>query len=392
MMLYFALQLALLVVGISIVTRVWRASALDGVLCLIVPFYVLIPLLKHWKNPDYDIRWHVLLLFGLAGAVVWVQFRVAHEILDSAAAAHGARRAYASVPPAGSAADDSGDGNDEDGAAGSASDDAAPRDDEADRPTPPAPLVSLGGATQVARATATAAAPRSREPDTPARALTPQETAAPSLHQALAAATFQRGAFERATLGFAIDLPAHFHALAAGDVRRIQSSRDLPADPREIAWIVHESVALDAPAAWHVGVRWHSDGWVPPANVADGWNLLQQAQRHGGNAHLAGSGGDLIGYAIAPGFAGGVADWVEERLPAGAAASVLDCHALRLARRGMLEFTVVGAPPGAQALCAASVRLLARSTRFESGADYSTAATDARRAPYSLPDLLSGAR
>jgi len=390
MMLYLALQLTLLVVGISIVTRVWRASALDGVLCLIVPLYVLIAMVKHWKDPDHDIRYHVLLLFVLAFGVVWVQFRAAHEIVADAAATQAARREYARA-----LASRAGTDEDPDQAGGESASDAPPDDDEVDRPTPPAPVVSLGGAaraTRDARAPAPAPASRSREPDTPARALLPEETAPPTLRQTLAAATFQRGVFERTTLGFAIDLPGHFHALAANDVRRIERSSNLPADPHEIAWVVHESVALDAPDAWHVRVRWHSDGWVPPSAAPDGWRLLQQAQRGGGTTHLAGSGGDLVGYAIAPRFDSGMADWVEERLPAGAGASVLDCHALRLGRRGVVEFSVVGALPGSQTLCDASVRLLARSTRFERGADYSPAATDAPRAPYSLAELVGGTR
>lgn len=390
MMLYLVLQLVLLAIGISIVTRVWRASTLDGVLCLIVPLYVLIPMVKHWKDPQHDIRFHVLLLFAVAFCVVWVQYRVAHEIVAGAAAERAARleqvRAQLGTNAAEGDADEAGDA-----APGS---DELPTDDEVDRPTTPPPVVTLGGEARVASGTQQPPANtrRSREPETSARALSPAETAAPTPRQALAAATFQRGVFERATLGFAIDLPGHFHALAAGDVRRIESSRNLPADPREVAWVMHESVALDAPAAWHVRVRWLSDGWLPPSGALDGWRLLQQAQQARHAAHLAGSGGDLIGYAIAPGFSGSVADWVEERLPAGANASVLDCHALRLGRNGVVEFSVVGAPAGSQALCDASVRLLARNTRFESGADYSPAATDARRAPYSLAELVAGAR
>jgi len=382
-MLYIALQLVLLVIGISIVTRVWRASALDGVLCLIVPFYVLLPMVKHWKDPDFDIRWHVLLLFVCAGAVVWAQFHWAHQVLgDSAHTMTKEERAQALaeaiVGQAGSDDDDEGDLDDEQARLARYQE----RVEFGRKAHPPAGTVPAGKPS----------APVSHEPDTPVNAAAVTEQKPMTPRQALAAAVYRRGAVERATLGFSIDLPGNFHALTAGDIRRIELSRNQTPDAREIAWAMHESMALDAPGAWFVRVRWLSDGWVSAAGSLDGWRLLQQAQRAPASAHLAGSGGDLIGYAIAPAFSGSVADWVEERLPAGANASVLDCHALRLGRAGVLEFSVIGAPAGSQVLCDLSVRLLARSTRFDSGADYSPAAIDARRAPYSLAELISAAR
>lgn len=214
----------------------------------------------------------------------------------------------------------------------------------------------------------------------------------PSFRQAVASATFLRGVFERESAGIAIDVPAHFHALSATDVHRIEASERVPVDTRELGWVLHESVPLEDASGWHITVRWHRDGWVNAAGMPDGWKLLDDAQRGKGVARLAGSGGELVGYAIAPSYSGGVADWVEERLPAGAAASALDCHALKLGSKGVVEFSVVGAPAGSQALCDASVRLLARSTRFTNGGEYSSAGTDGARAPYTLGELVAGVR
>lgn len=381
MMLYFSLQLVLLLIGISIVSRVWRASTLDGVLCLIIPFYVLLAMVKHWNDPQHDIRWHVVLLFACAIGVVWAQSHLAREVLSEAAVQQALLRDTEAAQEAMSAAE--ADADDGDSADDTASESArlaryqekvefgrAPHAPHLDAP-PPA-----------------AAAAATHEPDTPARKVAPAAPLTP--RQALAAATFQRGVFARPSLGFSIELPQHFHALAGGDVRRIEASRNQAADAREVAWVAHESVALDGAAAWYVRVRWLSDGWVQ-AGALDAPRLLQGAQRGAALRRLAGSGGDLIGYAVAPSFSGGVADWVEERLPAGANASVLDCHALRLGRNGVVEFSVVAAPAGAQALCDASVRLLARNTRFEAGADYAPGAGAAPRAPYTLAQLLGAA-
>jgi hypothetical protein len=390
MTVFFALQIALLAVGISIVMRVWRASTLDGILCLFVPGYVLIPMFKHWNDPDHDIRMHVAALFVLAGAVVWSQFRLAHEIGADAdqrsVAAHEER--------------DTSTGETSSSETGAAEDVFVQDSDETDGAadtTRPQVTIEIGPRRPVRRTeqpVVSAPAPRSREPDTPVRAPAPGEAAPgalPTPHQAIAMATFLRGSFERSTLGFTLDLPSHFHALAAGDVRRVEASQHAPTDAHEIAWVLHESVPLDSPHEWHVRVRWLSVGWVPAATVLDATRLLQDTQQGKHNTPLAGSGGALIGYAIAPSVSGAVADWVEERLPAGATASVLDCHAVRLGRHGVVEFTVTGAPPGAQALCDASVRLLARRTRFEAGEEYSPADRDATRAPYTLSALISGA-
>jgi hypothetical protein len=368
MMLYFVAQIALLVLGIAMIRRVWSASALDGILSLLIPFYVLVPMLKHRKDPAHDIRVHAALFFLGAGFVAWTQYRLAHEIL--ADQGQQASRPMTHDQRVQALAERLvGESNDE-------------RDPEPDADAPQSPGEN-GSAPQ--------AAARSREPDTPVSANAATPAAPLTLQRALALATYQRGVFERSSGGFAIDLPGHFHALGAGDVRRIKASQHLPVDNRELAWVQHESVALDSETAWHVSVRWLSDGWVPAPGALDVPRLLQDAQQGPLVRRLAGSGGDLIGYAIAPNYSSGVADWVEERLPAGANTSVLDCHALRLGRKGVVEFSVVGAAAGSQALCNASVRLLARNTRFEPGATYS-AAPDGVRAPYTFNALIAGLR
>jgi len=385
MMMYLLLQFALLAVAIAIVVRVWRASALDGVLCLIVPLYVLVPMIKHWKNPDHDIRFHVALLFAGAIGAVWMQYHFAQEILTEQTAARTALRSAPADQQAEALADQAFESDDDDN--------GTPTDTRRPQAT-----IELGrkaralGGDAVASDTAPPqpAAPVSLEP---AAAPREEARAAPlTLRQALALATFQRGTFDRSTIGFAIDVPEHFHLLSAGDARRIEASQGTPGDAREIAWVTQENMPLDSPGAWHVTVRWLSDGWVAANGEFDAWRLLQQAQTGAAAKRLAGSGGELIGFAVAPSYSGGIADWVEERLPQAATASVLDCHAVRLGRKGVVEFSVVGAAPGSQALCNANVSLLARSTRFEAGADYSPAAVDAPRASYTLAQLVAGVR
>ncbi|WP_257387591.1 hypothetical protein, partial [Tahibacter caeni] len=49
-----------LLFGLLAVVRVWRASTLDGVLTLLVPFYFIVALIKYWSDPDHSIRFHAL--------------------------------------------------------------------------------------------------------------------------------------------------------------------------------------------------------------------------------------------------------------------------------------------------------------------------------------------
>ena len=391
MMAYLLLQGLSLMLAIITVRRIWSASAVDGILSLIVPFYVLVPLVKHAKNPAYDIRLHVLALFVCGGTIVWMHHRLAQQY----------HAEQSTVPSDMLAENDVADDVANDGGQIDAVEKAL---DEAD-PAPRASL-ELGPASHAGRGVRpkpdTAKTP-SESPATvvlrdkpvvtlsapaPVGATETAPVPPPTLRQALATATYHRGYFERDTMGLAIDLPEHFHALAAADVHRIEASQQQPVDAAEVAWVMHESVHLSSAGAWYVRVRSLNDGSVA-AEALDPWRLLRQAQHGSVSSRLAGSGGDLVGFAVTPSISESVVDWVEERLPAGAAATVLDCHALRLGAKVVVEFSVVGAPAGAQALCDSSVRLLARNTRF-TGAGYGTSVADTRRAPYSLSQLVIG--
>jgi len=230
------------------------------------------------------------------------------------------------------------------------------------------------GAPPPARTLAPTATAETRQP---APEPAPQHAPAPTLRGALANVVFLRGRFAREGAGFVLDLPAHFHALAAVDVRRVEAALGVGADAREVGWVMHENVSLADPGAWHVSLRWHDDlRLVPQSEPPDGERLLRGtgATTRSGN-RLLGSGGDLIGFAVAPAIDAGVVDWVEERLPHNAASSVLDCHALRSGRAGTVEFSIVGAQAGSQAACVAVVRLLAHRASFAAASSVVAAVT-----------------
>ena len=382
MRMLFVLELVLLAVSIHAVARVWRANVLHGILMLFLPFYFFYALIRYWSDPDHTIRAHALVLLIGIPLMWWSQQRAIHELLDERAVLQAAQ-------------------DDRDAAGEDTADDEEASASEAPSGSAPGATIEIGPAPSGrnsaqrpagARAVSAVAtgAQHGASGEAPPPAPAPERSAAPAatLRQARAAATFQRGRFERAGAGFALELPAHFHALSGVDARRIETALGQAPDAREVAWITHESVALDAAGAWHVSVRWLDDGAVAPlAPGPDPEGLLRDAQAAHASSRLAGTLGALIGYAVMPTFAGDRVDWVEERIADGGAASVLDCHALRLGRKGTLEFSVVGAPPGSHVWCETAVRLLAGSARFRDGQEAGVAA--ARHAPYTLADLVA---
>jgi hypothetical protein len=386
---YLVLRIALLIVMILAIRRIWGASALHGLLSLFVPGYIFVPVVKYWNDPDHDVRWHVLFL--LVGGLVafWWGLRLVHEYQADVTRAQEFQQQLAEQ------------GDDEDGAADDADGTAAPLADDTKDAAATLATVRQTHPLLVATKSASPTAPVSTAqlPSRPApQAVAPTADTKPesplTFARAQAQATVFRGQYERPSMGLTLSLPDHFRALSSVDARRIETTLHQPTDDREIAWVLHEEVPLSGAASWHMRVRWIDDGWVDASVPRDAEHLLRTAQQAAkGTAHLAGSGGDLLGFAVAPSFAANTAAWVEERLPDGASVSVLDCHALRLGRKGVLEFSVVGAPAGSQALCHASVRLLARRARIDNGAEYPQhAPSEAAAAPYTLEDLVTQRR
>ncbi|WP_257389118.1 DUF2167 domain-containing protein, partial [Tahibacter caeni] len=237
------------------------------------------------------------------------------------------------------------------------------------------------------------ATPRDAEFDNPAP-VPVQERPAEVISYAEAArsAVFNRGRYTRDAIGVTIDVPSKFRLISGADARRMDRARGRNEDSRGMGWIIHEKLALTDPDAWHVNVRWLSDGWIAAAPL-DPVALLDDAQRNKSpKPHVLVSNGDLLGYAAAPQFDGQVLDWAEERLLVNSDDRVVDCHALRLGRRGALEFSVVGMPAASAALCQTTVRLLASRAIFMQGKEYAEAAPpEGLRAPYTVAALTTHA-
>lgn len=395
------LELVLCLVALAAVVRVWRASTLDGVLSLIVPFYIFVALFKYWRDPDHDVRWHVLVMSVGGVFLFYAQQRFLQTLAEQQEQLD---RSPAELAVADDEAYDDGTQALADGSTPSVQIEFGPASRLRARQRAPGPPPPAAPAPAALRAVESAPPPAavkvadsaplpaaaSTEDSAPAAAAAPR----PTLQQALAAAAFQRGRIERPSAGFALDLPLNFRALTGADARRVAASIGQPPDPREVAWIADERVALDSPHGWHVSVRWLDDGWVAmPAARPDAQALLHASQQAAANSRrLGGSGGELIGYPVAPLFAAESVAWVEERLSGGDATSVLDCHALRFGGKGAVELSVIGIEPGMHMACFSAVQTLAASVRFDAGYELAAGPSASARAPYSLLDLVAHTR
>ena len=218
----------------------------------------------------------------------------------------------------------------------------------------------------------------------------PQRASADELKALAARVSFYRGRLVRETSGFHIDIPPGFHVLDNADARSVEAALGLPPDAHLIAWAVEQNLPLTDPALWAVKLRWMSDGLVRASSEElDAAGLLNAAHTQPHIPRLAGSGGKLLRFVSPPTLNNSVVAWVEERQPDGEKKSVFDCHALRLARKGVLEFSIVGADDKLAKSCMATLLVFTNQVKFEPALDYPVQVTGNSVAAYSLSGLVA---
>ena len=344
------------VLGIVIIVRVWRGNTLDGVLTLFIPFYVLYALYKYWGDKDHDIRWPLFAQVIVACMLFWVISHIPPAKLD------------ASYPA-------------------TAQEQGAYDDDQADDGAAISRSASSAPAATPNQAAASPRAPHAPEPaaEEPPRRATPAE-----LRRLAEVLSFQRGRFVREAVGMNFDIPRGQHLLVGADARRADTALSGENDTHLIAWMIAADKTLTDPNPHAIRIRWRHDGLVATDSAPlDPAVLLAAAQAQPRVPRLSGSGGTLLGYDVAPERQGSTIVWSEERQPEGAATSVFDCHALRLARKGVLEFSIVGADAKAAKSCTDELRALATAVRFDASSDYPAQIQGERVAVYSLVGLIT---
>lgn len=384
------------IIGILMLVRVFKASVLDGVLTFFIPLYFIVPLIKHWSDPDHDIKFHVLALFGCIGLAFWGASRMVGDLAANpggfvansftSMSTEDRRQYVQDLRDEGvtvSAADEKAllSGNPEEVARAFNNVMGTAREKGMGSE-------SLGGEATASQ-DGSGARVRDAEFENPrpvAAVERPPETL--SYAEAARRAVFNRGRWTREATGFSVDVPAKFRLISPTDARRLDQARGRPDDSRLMGWIVHENLNLANPDIWHVTMRWHSDGWIG-GGVIDPQKQLSTALANSSPApRVAASNGELIGYAAVPQLEGSLLSWAEERVLVNSDTHVVDCHAVRLGLRGMLEFSITGMEPGALALCQTTTRLLAEKAGFLPGKEYvASAPPGISTAPYTVATL-----
>ncbi|MFT3790612.1 MAG: hypothetical protein QM741_05960 [Rudaea sp.] len=233
---------------------------------------------------------------------------------------------------------------------------------------------------------ATVAAPgSSAEADSPPRRATPAE-----LRRLAEKLGFQRGRFVREAIGMSLDVPRGQHLLTGSDARLADTALRGESDPYLIGWIVPADKTVTDANLRIVRLRWRHDGLVAgDAAALDPTALLDLVHTKTNMPRLASSGGTLLGYDVAPVREASTLVWSEERQPDGSSTRVHDCHALRLARRGVLEISITGVDAKTAKTCTDELRTIAATVRFEPDSDYPAQIRGERLAPYSLAGLIT---
>lgn len=199
-----------------------------------------------------------------------------------------------------------------------------------------------------------------------------------------------RGRFEREAIGMSFDIPRGQHLLAGVEARTADTALRGEDDPSLIAWMVPVDKTVTDANLRIVRVRWRHDGLVAAdAQAFDAPSLLQMAQSRARVPRLSGSAGTLLRYAAPPDRDGSTIAWSEERQSATGATGIYDCHVLRLARKGFLEFGLIDVDANAAKSCVAELLALANTTRFDAAADYPKQTAGELLAPYSLAELIT---
>jgi hypothetical protein len=359
-MLHFLLILWLLLflIGAIMIVRIGSARTLDGVLSVLIPGYIVFAMIRYWGHPDHDVRYLMLTQTLLAGLLFWGL----HSAEQPAQTGQNA-------PP-------------------SATAQTGPSAPAAAKPqAPPAASTpaSVAAAASPAHPAAASVAPAAATPPAPQRA-TPAE-----LRDIVATVTFFRGRFSRTGLGLKFDIPPRgYRMLDGNDARHVHTALEGADDTHLIGWVVGEYGVLTDPAVHPVQLRWLGDGLVVASpGELDAAGLLKAANAQPHLPRLAGSDGRLLRFVSAPAQTDHLIVWSEERQAENSKKSAFDCHALRLARKGVLEFSIVGADAATARTCVATLQEFAAGAHFEPNYEYPAQTEGNFFAVYSLSGLIA---
>ena len=165
-------------------------------------------------------------------------------------------------------------------------------------------------------------------------------------------------------------VPTTFHLAENSDARNLEMATGHPDDPDVVAWIVALNQPVTNPQTWVVRVRWRGDGVIAATPADLETKQLEAAMARPAEKRLASSAGTFKRFVDEPELIGHVVDWVEERTPASGKGPVFDCHAVRLARRGILEFSIIGVSEAVSKTCGATLQAFTEKLTFDGEHEY----------------------
>jgi hypothetical protein len=220
----------------------------------------------------------------------------------------------------------------------------------------------------------------------PADTTTPADKV-PSLREVAAHVQWYRGNYSRTATGFEFQIPSNYHLAENNDARNLEMASGHPDDPDAVAWIAPLNEVLTNPQAWVIRVRWRGDGLITASSADLESKQLETAMALPAEKRLASSGGNFKRFVDEPQLVGHVVDWVEERNVNGK--GVFDCHAVRLARRGLLEFSIIGVSEAIAKNCAETLHAFTDKVSFDESHEYPQQAGTNPKAAYSLTNLVT---
>lgn len=348
------------VLGLWMLIRIFRGSALMGIACLLIPGAVIFALFKNWGDPDTDIK----IPFGLSLlASIWLYF----------AAVDVAETEFGMVydPETGEYVVDEdfleSDGFDYAYAAEQMSEeereqirqndpelaailDAAEQDQRADR----APISS-----------APIAAPAADEAE---ESLPPEEQRRRD-RQAARSVRLHRGPIEYGPAYSRLETPSHFGFLRAALIKPLARLHGRESSNALLGWVVHERVKLDDDQAWFAEVRFDAVGHLQLESIGSSTELWSAIRAHPDSELAPIHGEGLFGpvWLNERGFA----IW-QRNLGDGAVEAVATIPL----RHGVLSYVVRVPDPSERELAMRTARLLASKTAADAGWRHQDAPAD----------------
>lgn len=355
---FIVLWVASLVLGLWMIVRVWRGSALMGIFCLLVPGAILIALIKNWGDPDTDIKVPFLLSIGLAVMLYFSATNMAGDEFGF--------NADGSI-----AFDDEGFGADafdysylaeqytEEEREQLRRDDPqlAMLLDQAENPEQGAELTSERWESTVSAATS------SSVEDTDA--VNPVEQKRRD-RRAAASAMRQSGPIEIGPAYASLQTPAHFRFVSAPRLQGAARLHQRTLGKNVVGWVVHERVSLDKDLAWFAEISFRPVGHLQANGVSNSAELQQAVSALGGK--VAGDG------MFAPSWSSrrSVMTWTQSV----AGSSAVEAIAALPLRHGVLSYVVRVPSADERELALRTARLLASETRVSDGWRYADAPVD----------------